>query len=98
MALYSVRVELHETADAEYKTLHKAMRAVGFRRVVESTDGKHYPLPTGSYITTMTEALAATYDKAEAATASTGKAYWSWMVEWIHGRFKLEAIAADPDA
>lgn len=49
MAIFTVRVELHEAEDADYQRLNAAMELAGYRRQVASDDGVVFLLPNGEF-------------------------------------------------
>lgn len=49
MSRFTTRVELHKANEEDYKTLHEAMRAEGFSRLIGDREGKKYRLPTAEY-------------------------------------------------
>ncbi|QLP58464.1 DUF2622 domain-containing protein [Klebsiella quasipneumoniae] len=50
MAKFTVRVELHDSEDADYDALHKKMEAEDFSREITSSSGNTYDLPSAEYI------------------------------------------------
>jgi hypothetical protein len=73
MANFTVRVELHDAAWADYETLHAAMEAKGFSRQIKSDDGKTYQLPLAEYNGSGNLDSSGIRDIARAAANSTGK-------------------------
>lgn len=49
MANFTVRVELHQAALADYQVLHAAMEKQGFSRLITADDGQTYHLPWAEY-------------------------------------------------
>jgi hypothetical protein len=49
MTSYAVRVELHDTDEDEYTSLHQAMEDEGFVRWITGSDGVKDRLPTAEY-------------------------------------------------
>ena len=49
MSKFMVRVELHDADAHDYDDLHDEMKAEGFKRSVEASDGLRYHLPPGVY-------------------------------------------------
>ncbi len=50
MARFTVRIELHGVTSQEpYNKLHDAMQKAGFRRVIQSGDGRWYSMPSAEY-------------------------------------------------
>lgn len=51
MAKYTVRIELHKTAEnsSVYEILHDEMKKKGFTRTIKSTSNKVYYLPSAEY-------------------------------------------------
>jgi hypothetical protein len=73
MANFTVRVELHQAAWADYETLHAAMEAKGFSRQITSDDGKIYQLPLAEYNGSGNLDGSRVRDIAREAANSTGK-------------------------
>lgn len=49
MAMFIVRIELHNAAPKDYETLNNKMELSGFSRQIHGDDGKPYVLPTAEY-------------------------------------------------
>jgi hypothetical protein len=49
MALFIVRVELHQHRPGDYEQLHQQMAAQGLQRTLRASDGKDYHLPPAEY-------------------------------------------------
>ena len=49
MSKFTTRVELHNADSDDYDTLHDEMKAEGFSRTIENSDGVSYHLPTAEY-------------------------------------------------
>jgi hypothetical protein len=49
MALFIVRVELHQHRPGDYEQLHQQMGAQGLQRTIRAKDGKDYHLPPAEY-------------------------------------------------
>lgn len=73
MANFTVRVELHKAEWADYETLHAAMEAKGFSRVITAGDGKTYRLPWAEYNGSANLSSAQVRDIAREAANTTGK-------------------------
>lgn len=73
MAKFTVRVELHQAAWADYETLHTAMEAKGFSRQIRSDDGIIYQLPLAEYNCSGNLDSSHVRDIAREAANSTGK-------------------------
>ncbi|WP_437827847.1 type V toxin-antitoxin system endoribonuclease antitoxin GhoS [Sorangium sp. So ce1153] len=74
MAYFMTRIELHSATPDDYNTLHAAMEAAGFSRIVPAADGKHYHLPSGMYfLDSYADTAATVRDRANAVAATTGK-------------------------
>lgn len=52
MADFTVRVELHLADSSDYESLHEAMEAHGYSRIIIDVNGVRYYLPTAEYTTT----------------------------------------------
>ncbi|XXX73969.1 hypothetical protein WMF30_40615 [Sorangium sp. So ce134] len=74
MTYFMIRIELHSATPDDYDTLHAAMEAAGFSRIVAGSDGKHYHLPSGMYfLGSYADTAATVRDRADAVAATTGK-------------------------
>lgn len=49
MALFTVRVELHNADSDDYENLHQRMEAAGFSRTITTQSGEVYHLPDAEY-------------------------------------------------
>lgn len=49
MAMFTVRVELHNADSNDYENLHQEMEAAGFSRTITTTSGEVYQLPNAEY-------------------------------------------------
>jgi len=49
MALFTVRIELHDAQWSDYETLHGAMEQQGFSRLITDDGGQTYHLPWAEY-------------------------------------------------
>jgi hypothetical protein len=49
MANFTVRVELHQAAGADYDVLHAAMEQNGFSRFITGDNGQTYHMPWAEY-------------------------------------------------
>ena len=85
MARFTTRVELHNTNDDDYKTLHKAMEAEGFSRIIVDSKGVRYHLPTAEYNLVADLTLPQVLDSAERAAAKTKRSA-SILVTKSNGR------------
>ena len=83
MAVFIVRVELHEAAWADYETLHEAMGAERFGRTIRDDDGVEHQLPPAEYCLRETIPRATVLVKAKHAAARTGKRYSVLVTEAI---------------
>lgn len=75
MAKFTTRVELHDAVYADYEQLHSAMTAEKFTRIITSSDGKSYHLPTAEYNKEGAYTRDEVYESAKRAAAKTGKSY-----------------------
>ncbi len=75
MARFITRVELHNANYSDYETLHKAMEAEGFSRLIQESDGTWYYLPTAEYYRICTLTLQQVLDSAERAASKTQRKY-----------------------
>jgi hypothetical protein len=73
VAKFTVRVELHRADDDDYETLHSAMEAQGFSRLITSNDGASYHLPTAEYNRSGSLSRDDVLESAKTAAAKTGK-------------------------
>ncbi|XXT16530.1 hypothetical protein WME94_40495 [Sorangium sp. So ce429] len=74
MYYFMTRIELHSATSDDYNTLHAAMEAAGFSRIVPADDGKHYHLPSGMYfLSSYADTEATVRDRANAVASATGK-------------------------
>ncbi|HEJ7916149.1 type V toxin-antitoxin system endoribonuclease antitoxin GhoS [Serratia nevei] len=49
MAMFTVRVELHNADSDDYENLHQQMEAAGFSRTITTTSGEVFHLPNAEY-------------------------------------------------
>ena len=73
MALFTVRVELHNAQWADYEGLHAAMERQGFSRLIASDGGQKYYMPWAEYDATASLSSMQILNIAQAAANSTGK-------------------------
>jgi hypothetical protein len=73
MTQFTVRVELHRADADDYETLHSAMKDEGFSRLIKSSDGKRYHLPTAEYDRSGELTRSEVLDSAGKAAAQTNK-------------------------
>ena len=73
MALFTVRVELHEPHDGDYNILHEAMKKRGFARAVQKKSGDWCDLPHGEYSIKGNYTTLQIYNKAKHAAVSVLK-------------------------
>jgi hypothetical protein len=83
MAQFTVRVELHRAADADYETLHDAMERRGFSRTITSDRAIDYHLPTAEYDIAGEYTRAAILEMAKAAADETNKKYGVLVTEAV---------------
>jgi protein-disulfide isomerase-like protein with CxxC motif len=82
MAAFITRVELHDSTSADYETLHQAMAAQGFTRVISGDDGVSYTLPTGEYFGQSETGTNEVTNLAGFAASMTGKAFALLVTEF----------------
>jgi hypothetical protein len=75
MSSFTTRVELHSATHDDYNNLHAFMEAEGFSRLIRSSDGKWYHLPTAEYDRKGDLTAADVLGSAERAAARSGKRY-----------------------
>jgi hypothetical protein len=76
MANTLVRVELHAaTTEAQYQTLHRAMAAIGFDRIIPNREGQRFQLPTATYYSTRYRNVAEARDAAWKAASAASPAH-----------------------
>jgi hypothetical protein len=76
MAKYTVRVELHNATEDNYETLHLAMQARGFLRMIQDTDtGEWFQLPTAEYNIITEVDRVVVLENAKAAATTTGRGF-----------------------
>ena len=75
MTNFTTRVELHAANESDYQTLHSAMEAEGFSRVITSDDNITYHLPNAEYNRTATLTRSQVLESAKRAAGKTKKAY-----------------------
>ena len=80
MSLFLVRVELHYAGDADYQTLHAAMKNLGFSQIIVQ-DRVQYYLPTAEYAISSSLDVSAIRDLAKRAANSTGRTSWIIAVQ-----------------
>ncbi len=73
MAQFTVRVELHDAAWADYDRLHIAMERKGFSRLITAYDGRKYHLPLAEYDASGNVTSTRVLEIAREAADSTGK-------------------------
>lgn len=71
MTKYITRVELHRATEADYFKLHTAMEQKGFKRQIQSDDGKVYKLPPAEYYVDTTSNIAQVQQAAQHAANLT---------------------------
>lgn len=82
MTNFMVRVELHYPTSDDYNTLHAAMEAAGFSRIVRGLDGNYYQLPSGMYLAqSRWDSSVTILDRAAAAATTTGKRHGVLVTE-----------------
>ena len=86
MHSYHLRVELHNSALADYTTLHLAMEKAGFSRTILANDNKRYYLPTAEYVILTQSALADVVATAKAAANTTRRTSSIFAVEYTTWR------------
>ncbi|SJK83762.1 hypothetical protein [Halomonas elongata] len=52
MPNFVVRVEMHSASAEHYEMLHEKMKARGYKREAQGTDGRMYRLPDAEYMAT----------------------------------------------
>jgi len=75
MSMFVVRVELHFAIEANYDTLHQAMRAAGFTTTIPAADGVQYQLPPAQYFADTNDSWEQVLNVAKTAASRTGRAY-----------------------
>jgi hypothetical protein len=73
MAQFTVRIELHEAAWADYEALHAAIARQGFSRLITGDDGRTYHLPWAEYNGAGNLSSVQVRQIAKAAADGTGK-------------------------
>ena len=81
MARFTVRVELHQADGDDYETLHTAMEAKGFSRLITSGDGISYHLPWAEYNREADLTKEAILKAAKVAAAQTQKKFGILVTE-----------------
>ncbi len=81
MANFTVRVELHQAAYADYETLHAAMAQKGFSRQITADNGQTYHMPWAEYNGFGNLTSVQVRDIAREAANSTGKANAVFVTE-----------------
>ena len=83
MANYIARVELHSATWNDYELLHATMKQRGYSRTIQSSDGKLYQLPTGTYVVAGTSStLQNALNAATEAAKETGRQSWVLVADW----------------
>jgi hypothetical protein len=83
MANYIARVELHSATWNDYEQLHATMQQRGYSRTIQSSDGKWYQLPTGTYVVAGTDSsLQNALNAATEAAKATGRQSWVLVADW----------------
>jgi hypothetical protein len=75
MSSFTTRVELHSATYSDYETLHSAMQAEGFSRVIRADNGTIYHLPTAEYDRSGELTNNQVLQSAQRAAAKTGRTY-----------------------
>jgi hypothetical protein len=73
MANFTVRVELHDAAFADYEVLHTAMAKLGFLRSITADNGQTYHMPWAEYNGSGNLSSVQVRDIARTAANTTGK-------------------------
>lgn len=83
MANFTVRVELHQAAYADYEALHAAMDEQGFSRLITADNGQTYHLPWAEYTGSGNLSSAQVRDIARAAANSTRRSNAVFVTESV---------------
>ncbi len=75
MALFIVRVELHNASWLDYEGLHSAMTRSGFNRTITADNGDKYHLPTAEYTINSSLPRSTILASAKSAATVTGKGF-----------------------
>jgi hypothetical protein len=75
MAMFTVRIELHNGTIADYNLLHSTMMQRGFSRLITSDAGVRYHMPWSEYNFVGNATIDAVFQAASYAAAQTGKTY-----------------------
>ena len=75
MALFTVRIELHDAYERDYDQLHAAMAQVGFSRIITADNGVKYHMPFAEYNYTANLDSAGVLRSAKQAANTTGKQF-----------------------
>lgn len=88
MAKYLARVELHSATWDDYDKLHASMQQRGYSRTILGDNGITYQLPTGTYVTTNTNAaLEVALNAAVEAAGETGRSSSTIVTDWTSARW-----------
>jgi hypothetical protein len=83
MANYMARVELHSATWNDYELLHASMQRRGFVRIIKSSNGKSYQLPTGTYVVSNSNSsLQNALNTATEAANETRRQSWVIVADW----------------
>jgi hypothetical protein len=93
MSSFTTRVELHKATYDDYETLHSAMQAEGFSRLIYASDGNYYHLPTAEYDRSGELTTQQVLQAAQRAAARTGRTSAILVTEAKSRTFSGLAIA-----
>jgi len=74
MSAFTVRVELHSEAYADFEALHIHMAAEGFSKTITADDGTSYYLPRAEYDIYSSQGKSSVLQAAKRAVNNVGKA------------------------
>lgn len=81
--MFTTRVELHHASDSDYTTLHQAMEAEGFARVIKGSNGVWYHMPHAEYDRTTTSSIEEVRLSAQRAATKTGRSHSVFVTEAV---------------
>jgi hypothetical protein len=87
MSLFIIRIELHDAADADYQSLHKAMETFVFKRTITRWD-EEYQLPAAMYSIIADESLDQIFENARVAALITKKQFTIMVTRDGESRFQ----------
>ncbi len=93
MALFFVRVELHDATSKDYDVLHENMAKASYSRSIKDGAGSVFQLPTAEYARYFTATVDRVIEEVKKVAATTGKTYWVLVSEAAHWSGYLKKLS-----